>query len=100
MNNSLRSPETNPCDDLFWKSRGYPEKPRNWQQLLEAMDYQTDESDQSSSETQFSSDSDTESDSEYEEHLQNNENNKDQFWGSRGRSERACDWRARINLNH
>ncbi|XP_063926285.1 uncharacterized protein LOC135139857 isoform X2 [Zophobas morio] len=86
MNNSLRSPETNPCDDLFWKSRGYPEKPRNWQQLLEAMDYQTDESDQS--------------DSEYEEHLQNNENNKDQFWGSRGRSERACDWRARINLNH
>ncbi|XP_076250092.1 uncharacterized protein LOC143189960 isoform X2 [Rhynchophorus ferrugineus] len=32
---ALRSRQLNPCDPLYWKSRGYPDRPINWKELLE-----------------------------------------------------------------
>ncbi|KAK4876163.1 hypothetical protein RN001_012585 [Aquatica leii] len=34
--NTLRSRQLNPCDDLFWKSRGFKERPYNWKDIWEA----------------------------------------------------------------
>ncbi len=33
-----RSVKLNPNNELFWKARGYQEKPENWQQILVEME--------------------------------------------------------------
>ena len=30
-----RSIKLNPTNDLYWKSRGYDERPENWKQIIE-----------------------------------------------------------------
>ncbi|XP_023023980.1 uncharacterized protein isoform X2 [Leptinotarsa decemlineata] len=116
---TLRSRQLNPCDHLFWRSRGYAERPDNWEDILEEIGYYASDTEGSyheeeseyEEEAEFEEESeyDEEEDSaeeeedsedeEYEEHMtisnENNPNN-DAFWRLRGYSERPDNWRELI----
>ncbi|EFA09686.1 uncharacterized protein LOC103314316 [Tribolium castaneum] len=102
MSHTLRSRQLNPCDPLFWKSRGYPGRPVDWRERLEDMGYYDDNSTDEESteyETESEYDSESEDESDYEDHcLRSNQNNpnNDEFWRLRGWTRRPDDWRERI----
>ncbi|CAH1374838.1 unnamed protein product [Tenebrio molitor] len=69
MNHNLRSRQLNPCDHLFWKCRGYPERPNNWEEILENMGYydRDDQNDENDSQESFESETDSYEDESCEE---------------------------------
>ncbi|KAJ8948146.1 hypothetical protein NQ318_009233 [Aromia moschata] len=124
---TIRSRQLNPKDPLFWKSRGYQERPLDWQDLLERMGYYDDDTEDEESEgseyeddceeDEYSDDEcdgnvydddeydeDNEEDEEdYEEHKQksnrNNPNNNE-YWIARGYfNGRPENWRELIYRN-
>ncbi|RZC42070.1 uncharacterized protein BDFB_001722 [Asbolus verrucosus] len=90
MNHSLRSRQLNPCDHLFWKSRGYPERPQNWKQSesYSEDEYSTDNDESCSEDSNFDEENRLKS-------LQNNPNN-DEYWRIRGWPRRPNDWRGNL----
>ncbi|KAF7286136.1 hypothetical protein GWI33_007385 [Rhynchophorus ferrugineus] len=74
----LRSRQLNPCDVLYWKSRGYLERPANWKELLKDNDNEEiDESDNN-----YNDDEDSESEDEYDDENEDEENDENYDYGS------------------
>jgi len=65
--------QLNPNNDAFWQSRGYDERPENWQDLLNEEN------------TLYSKD-------DLDNHANQLNPNNDAFWQSRGYDERPENW--------
>ncbi|KAJ3643049.1 hypothetical protein Zmor_025787 [Zophobas morio] len=125
MNHTLRSRQLNPCDELYWKSRGWPQRPYNWRERIYAHDDEDTDDDESDiySEADYSDDdyyysdeddfyysdedeseecdedyySDQDYDEYEEERLRSLQNNPNnvEYWRLRGYLSRPSNWRGK-----
>ena len=114
----LRSRQLNPCDKLYWLSRGYPDRPDNWKDLVYETETESDsyyeneeeyeesdsydeedcDSDESytDEEDEYSQSDDDQYDPEFAQYCNERNPNNEEFWKAKGWTGRPHDWKERI----